>query len=66
MIKEIINNNNPAIRINPRVKIGYFDQNQDVLDEEKSVLDNIKISSSFDETFIRINLNLKAMMYIKK
>ncbi|MCC3865952.1 ATP-binding cassette domain-containing protein [Terrisporobacter petrolearius] len=58
LIKEIINNNNLAIRINPMVRIGYFDQNQDVLDVEKSILDNIKISSSFDETFIRINLNL--------
>ncbi|WP_434796859.1 ABC-F type ribosomal protection protein CplR [Terrisporobacter vanillatitrophus] len=58
LIKEIINNNNTAIRINPRVRIGYFDQNQYVLDGEKSILDNIKISSSFDETFIRINLNL--------
>lgn len=58
LIKEIIKNNNPAIKINPRVKIGYFDQSQDILVGEKSILDNIKISSSFDETFIRINLNL--------
>lgn len=58
LIKEIIKNNNPTIKINPRVKIGYFDQSQDILVGEKSILDNIKISSSFDETFIRINLNL--------
>ena len=58
LIKEIIKNNNPAININPRVRIGYFDQNQEILDNQKSILDNIKKDSSFDETFIRINLNL--------
>ncbi len=58
IIKEIIKNNNPAIKINARVKIGYFDQSQDKLESEKSILDNIKRGSSFDETFIRINLNL--------
>ena len=58
LIKEIIRNNNPAIKINPRVRIGYFDQSQEILDNQKSILDNIKKDSSFDETFIRINLNL--------
>lgn len=58
LIKELIKNNNPAIKINQRVRAGYFDQSQDTLDGEKSILENIKIYSSFDETFIRINLNL--------
>ena len=58
LIKEIIKNNNPSIKINNRVRIGYFDQSQDTLDGQKSILDNIKRDSSFDETFIRINLNL--------
>ena len=58
LIKEIIKNNNPSIKINPRVRIGYFDQSQEILDNHKSILDNIKKDSSFDETFIRINLNL--------
>lgn len=58
LIKEILRNNNASIRINPKVKIGYFDQSQEILKEEKSILDNIRISSSFNETFIRINLNL--------
>ena len=58
LIKEIIKNNNQAIKINHRVKIGYFDQSQDTLDGQKSILDNIKRDSSFDDTFIRINLNL--------
>ncbi|MDR0879938.1 MAG: ATP-binding cassette domain-containing protein [Clostridioides sp.] len=46
------------IRLNPRVVIGYFDQEQKVLDEDKTVLENVKRSSSFDETLIRMNLNL--------
>lgn len=58
LIKEIINSDNSSIRINPKVKVGYFDQSQDILDSSKSILDNIKNVSSFDETFIRINLNL--------
>ena len=58
LIKEIIKNNNPSIKINPRVRIGYFDQSQEILDNHKSILDNIKKDSSYDETFIRINLNL--------
>lgn len=58
LIKEILRNNNASIRINPKVKIGYFDQSQEILKEDKSILDNIKVSSSFNETFIRINLNL--------
>lgn len=58
LIKEIIKDNNSAISINPRTRIGHFSQNQNDLVDEKSILDNIKISSSFDETFIRINLNL--------
>ncbi|XTR36735.1 ABC-F type ribosomal protection protein CplR [Paraclostridium tenue] len=58
LIKEILKNNNEAIKINERVKIGYFSQSQDTLNMNKSILDNIKEVSSFDETFIRINLNL--------
>ncbi|MGO1041516.1 ABC-F type ribosomal protection protein CplR [Clostridioides difficile] len=58
LIREILSNKNDCIKINNKVKIGYFDQNQDLLDEEKSILYNIKANSSFDESFIRINLNL--------
>ncbi len=58
LIKEILKNNNESIKINERVKIGYFSQSQDTLNIDKSILDNIKEVSSFDETFIRINLNL--------
>lgn len=58
LLKEILKNNNECIKINQKVKVGYFSQNQDTLNNEKSILDNIKEVSSFDETFIRINLNL--------
>ncbi|WP_143318348.1 ABC-F type ribosomal protection protein CplR [Clostridium sp. HBUAS56017] len=58
LLKEILKGDNLSVRINPKVKIGYFDQSQDTLDDSKSILDNIKNTSSFDETFIRINLSL--------
>lgn len=58
LIKEILTNKNDHIKINNKVKVGYFDQHQSLLDEEKSVLYNTKVNSSFDEYFIRINLNL--------
>lgn len=58
LIKEILVDKNDDIKINNKVKVGYFDQNQSLLDEEKSVLYNTKVNSSFDESFIRINLSL--------
>ncbi|MEC3820884.1 ABC-F type ribosomal protection protein CplR [Clostridioides difficile] len=58
LIKEILADKNDNIKINDKVKVGYFDQNQSLLDEEKRVLYNTKVNSSFDESFIRINLSL--------
>lgn len=46
------------IKINSKVKIGYFSQNQDTLNGQKSILENVKYNSSYNETFIRINLGL--------
>lgn len=57
LIKEIINNSKEEIKINNKVKIGYFDQEQEILNDNKSILENIKESSSYDEGFIRINLD---------
>lgn len=57
LIKEIINNNNEDISIANNVVIGYFDQEQSVLESNKSILQNVKDHSSFDEGFIRINLD---------
>jgi macrolide transport system ATP-binding/permease protein len=58
LLKEIIKNNRDSIKINNKVKIGYFDQSQNILNHSKTILDNIKEDSYFDETYIRINLNL--------
>ncbi|NFT08682.1 MULTISPECIES: ABC-F type ribosomal protection protein CplR [Clostridium] len=57
LIKKIIKNNTESIRLSQDISIGYFDQSQDILDANKSILDNIKLNSSYDETFIRINLD---------
>lgn len=57
LLKEIINNNNENIKISKNVVIGYLDQSQDILDPDKTILDNIKINSSFKESFIRTNLD---------
>lgn len=45
------------IRINNKVVVGYFDQSQDILKEDKSILENIMEESAYDQSFIRINLD---------
>ncbi|CDM67429.1 ABC transporter [Clostridium bornimense] len=57
LLKEIMKNTNENIKINSKVKIGYFDQNQKILNNDTSILSNIKLDSSYDESFIRINLD---------
>lgn len=57
LIKKIIKNNTESIRLSQDISIGYFDQSQDILHANKSILDNIKLNSSYDETFIRTNLD---------
>ncbi|NFT83736.1 ABC-F type ribosomal protection protein [Clostridium botulinum] len=57
LIKKIIKNNTENIRLSQDISIGYFDQSQDILHANKSILDNIKLNSAYDETFIRINLD---------
>ncbi|MEG0295951.1 MAG: ABC-F family ATP-binding cassette domain-containing protein [Clostridium sp.] len=49
-------NNDESVNIANRVNIGYFRQDLKLLDQDKSIIENIKINSSFDETFIRIIL----------
>lgn len=41
------------VTISPSVKLGYFSQNLDVLNEDKSILENVRSTSNQDETFIR-------------
>ena len=57
LLKKIIKNTDENIKINSKVKIGYFDQTQKILDNTKSIVTNIKLNSSYDESFIRINLD---------
>ncbi|MEG2936419.1 MAG: ABC-F family ATP-binding cassette domain-containing protein, partial [Clostridium sp.] len=45
------------IRVNNKVVVGYFDQSQDILKEDKSILENIMEESAYDQSFIRINLD---------
>ncbi|WP_404988545.1 ABC-F type ribosomal protection protein CplR [Clostridium culturomicium] len=45
------------IRINNKVVVGYFDQSQDILKDEKTILENIMEDSAYDQSFIRINLD---------
>lgn len=57
LLKEIIGKQNENIKIANKVTIGYFDQNQNILQREKSILENVMESSSYDQGFIRINLD---------
>ncbi|MBU3135410.1 ATP-binding cassette domain-containing protein [Clostridium gasigenes] len=57
LLKAILKYDNEAIKINNRVVIGYFDQNQSVLKDNKTILENIMEDSSYDQSFIRINLD---------
>lgn len=57
LLKEIIGKQNENIKIANKVTIGYFDQNQSILQKEKSILENVMESSSYDQSFIRINLD---------
>ncbi len=57
LLKEILKQSNENIKVANKVKIGYFDQNQDILQKEKSILQNISENCSFDQGFIRINLD---------
>lgn len=57
LLKEILKGKNENIRISKKLVIGYFDQTQGILDENKTIIENIKEESSYNENFIRINLN---------
>lgn len=42
-----------GITVSPAVKIGYFSQNLNILDGEKTILENVSHDSKHDETLIR-------------
>lgn len=57
LIKEILRGDNESLKISSKVLFGYFDQEQNDLKEEQSILENIKYDCSYDESFIRIILS---------
>ncbi|MGG7179350.1 ABC-F type ribosomal protection protein CplR [Clostridium paraputrificum] len=57
LIRKILENNSENISLSKYISIGYFDQEQDILDKDKSILDNMKETSSYEESFIRISLD---------
>lgn len=57
LLKEILTRNNECIRVANSSLIGYFDQDQNILEEDKSILENVSKTSSFNQAFIRINLD---------
>ena len=51
-LRKILNKNN-GIAISPAIKIGYFSQNLDVLDVNKTILENVSSTSIQNETLMR-------------
>lgn len=52
LLKKMISEE-PGFPMSPAVKIGYFSQNLDILDPERTILENVSSTSSQSETFIR-------------
>lgn len=52
LINKIVHHD-PNVSLSPSAKIGYFSQNLDILNLEKSILENIQDSSKQNETLIR-------------
>ena len=50
---QAIINRDPEISIAARARIGYLDQNLKGLNDSASTLDNVRISSVYDEVFVR-------------
>ncbi|MDV4151067.1 ABC-F type ribosomal protection protein [Clostridium sp. AL.422] len=57
LLKELIKNNNESIKISNNVVFGFLDQEQNILNPDKTILENIQVNSSYQESFIRINLD---------
>ena len=57
LIKKILEGNNENIRLSKYISIGYFDQSQDILNNSQTILENVRKDSSYEESFIRINLD---------
>jgi len=57
LLREILKKENENIKVANNVIIGYFDQNQSLLKKEKSILENVRENCSYDQSFVRINLD---------
>ncbi len=57
LLKEILKGKSENIKIANKVTIGYFDQSQKILQKDKSILENITENCSYDQGFVRINLD---------
>lgn len=56
LLKAIISNKN-NMKVLDNVVIGYFDQSQYILNDNESILKNILRDCSYDESFVRTNLD---------
>ncbi|MFT9847250.1 Vga family ABC-F type ribosomal protection protein [Aneurinibacillus sp. REN35] len=52
LIKKMIHQKE-GITLSPSMKIGYFSQNLSILDSQRTVLENVSVTSKQDETLIR-------------
>lgn len=52
LVKKIVSEE-PGITLSPSVKIGYFSQNLNILRRDKSILENVRETSSQSETLVR-------------
>ncbi|MCO7125378.1 Vga family ABC-F type ribosomal protection protein [Sporolactobacillus shoreicorticis] len=52
LLKKIINQE-PGITLSPSMRIAYFSQNLNILDEEKPIIENVRSTSKQEETLIR-------------
>lgn len=57
LLKFILKGDGENIKAVNNAVIGYFDQSQEILQGEKSILENIMENSSYSESFIRMNLD---------
>ena len=53
----MILNGNENIKVSSSAKISYFSQNLNILNEEKTILQNVMDSTDYDESFVRIVLS---------
>lgn len=42
-----------GVTVSPACRFGYFKQDLSILDEDKTILENVKENSTYDETFLR-------------